>query len=272
MGLEKRKNVGGRPSEGVLRKLTSGGSSAWSPSSKSGLLFWFDATNGVTKDGSDLVSQWDDRSGNGRHATASGSDRPLWEGGQLNGRPGIYFDASNYMSFGSDNLFASGSEFCFWAVMQAEAGDETWYRTLVTIKSATTNRNFSALISNNTTTYGQLWWAYAGASPSSARAVAVASADYLTAPARLVINYTGGDTEAAASWQAYRNGVGLTDAQAAGSASHTNSANRIGAWGTSPAPSFGWSGHIFEMGAYDSQLSDDERTELAAYLAAKWGV
>ncbi len=41
------------------------------PSSITGLLGWWDATRGITRDSSNLVSQWDDLSGQGNHVTQS---------------------------------------------------------------------------------------------------------------------------------------------------------------------------------------------------------
>lgn len=56
----------------------------------------YKADVGVTKDGSDYVSQWDDQSGNGHHLTqATGSKQPLWESSQINGYPGIHFDGTD---------------------------------------------------------------------------------------------------------------------------------------------------------------------------------
>lgn len=56
----------------------------------------FEADSGVTKDGSNRVSQWDDLSGLGRHVVqATAADKPLWVANQLNGLPVIRFAAAN---------------------------------------------------------------------------------------------------------------------------------------------------------------------------------
>lgn len=51
-----------------------------SPFAVSGLKCWLDSnvTGSITKDGSNLVSQWNDKSGSGNHATASTTARPTW--------------------------------------------------------------------------------------------------------------------------------------------------------------------------------------------------
>lgn len=66
------------------------------PSDISGLKLWLDADDlaTITKDGSDLVSQWDDKSGEGNDVSqATGSKQPLWVDSVQNGRPIIRFDA-----------------------------------------------------------------------------------------------------------------------------------------------------------------------------------
>ncbi len=62
----------------------------WTPADTTTAL-WLDEndTGTITKDGSNLVSQWNDKSGNSRNATASGTARPLWSAGKLT------FDGSN---------------------------------------------------------------------------------------------------------------------------------------------------------------------------------
>jgi hypothetical protein len=73
----------------------------WNPSLISTAL-WLDAADAstITKDGSDLVSQWNDKSGNGRNATASLTARPTYSATAFNSKPGLTFDGSNdNMSF-----------------------------------------------------------------------------------------------------------------------------------------------------------------------------
>ena len=70
------------------------------------LALWLSADRGVTYDGSNFVSQWDDQSGNGRHATqGTGSQQPLYIASGLNNEPTIRFDGSN------DSLSVSGGSF-----------------------------------------------------------------------------------------------------------------------------------------------------------------
>ena len=72
----------------------------WDPSLISTAL-WLDAADAstITKDGSDLVSTWADKSGNtGRNATASSTARPTYQATGLNSKPSISFNGtSNYL-------------------------------------------------------------------------------------------------------------------------------------------------------------------------------
>lgn len=58
-------------------------------------FLWVDATDAmtITKDGTDHVTEWRDKSGLGRHATVpGGSSPPLWADNLVNGMPAIVFD------------------------------------------------------------------------------------------------------------------------------------------------------------------------------------
>jgi hypothetical protein len=65
------------------------------------LFVHFRADLGVTKDGSDLVSEWADQSGNGHDLTSSGTKRPTLLSANLNGKDVLDFDGSD------DNLIVS---------------------------------------------------------------------------------------------------------------------------------------------------------------------
>ena len=74
--------------------------STWNPSMISTAL-WLDAADASTiTQSSNLVSQWNDKSGNGRNASASSTARPTYNTTAFNGKPGLTFDGnSDDMSF-----------------------------------------------------------------------------------------------------------------------------------------------------------------------------
>lgn len=66
------------------------------PTDIAGCQLWLKADAGITKDGSNYVSQWADQSGNNNHAVqATGSAQPLWVDDELNGMPVIRFDGNS---------------------------------------------------------------------------------------------------------------------------------------------------------------------------------
>ena len=77
------------------------GVATWLPTDLGGdLIAWWDADNlgSITKDGSNLVSQWNDLSGNGWHLTqGTGTAQPLYDTNVLNFKPGIKFDTNDFL-------------------------------------------------------------------------------------------------------------------------------------------------------------------------------
>lgn len=69
---------------------------SFNPIDISDMLFWYDAALGITKDGGNLVSQWDDQSGNGTNLIqGDGARQPQWNANQINGLPAVQFDGAN---------------------------------------------------------------------------------------------------------------------------------------------------------------------------------
>jgi len=71
---------------------------------------WLKADAGITKDGSNYVSKWEDQSGNGFDvAQSTGSYQPLWVANDKNGNPGIYFANTKFLKKDSlCNIYSSG--------------------------------------------------------------------------------------------------------------------------------------------------------------------
>ena len=75
----------------------------FTPRSIAGLALWLDGAdaNSVTLNGS-TVSQWNDKSGNGRHATqATAASQPTFTANARNGRSALTFSGSQVMSVAS---------------------------------------------------------------------------------------------------------------------------------------------------------------------------
>ena len=111
----------------------------FNPSSLSWLELWLDANDAstITKDGSNKVSEWRDKSGNGNNATQSTPSNQLtFVSEQLNGKSVLSGDGTDRMLFSSD-------------LYDFPSGDSTIF--VVVIKDATTSnrRIFTAAISGS---------------------------------------------------------------------------------------------------------------------------
>lgn len=88
-----------------LRRSAPAASAAWTPASLGGLVAWYDASDAATITSSaGLVSQWNDKSGNARHVTSSGGDRPTTASRTQNGLNVIDFTGSDWMTVGGVTL------------------------------------------------------------------------------------------------------------------------------------------------------------------------
>jgi len=90
---------------------------AFSPADLADLALWLDATDAstITLDGSNNVSQWDDKSGNARHATqAAALNRPTYLSSGINGLPTVRGDGDDDIM--SWTAFSSGTIHNFYIV------------------------------------------------------------------------------------------------------------------------------------------------------------
>lgn len=80
------------------------------PDQVSNLLYWYEADQGITLDGSNNVSQWNDLSGNGSHLTQSSSSlRPAFISSSINSLPALRHTNAGGHTMTSTTTFAGGS-------------------------------------------------------------------------------------------------------------------------------------------------------------------
>ena len=84
-------------------------SAEFQPTDIANCQYWFRADLGITKDGSDFVSQWDDQTANGRDLSES-TNKPLWVDSLINSQPAVRFDGSND-TIGHDYAESYGATF-----------------------------------------------------------------------------------------------------------------------------------------------------------------
>jgi hypothetical protein len=105
----------------VLPQAIQLNASAFSPLSVSGCSVWLDAADGSTISLSGTaVTQWRDKSGNGKNATTNSSVGPNYTQNVLNASPSLYFDGTNFMSFANNTLI--GPNGTFFVVAKEDAG------------------------------------------------------------------------------------------------------------------------------------------------------
>jgi hypothetical protein len=95
----------------VTLSVAGGSGSPIAPSAIPDLYRWFKSDAGVTKDGADKVSAWNDQSGlsGGNAAQATGSQQPLWLANVLDGYPALRFTRASSQCLDLDLNSLAGS-------------------------------------------------------------------------------------------------------------------------------------------------------------------
>ena len=236
----------------------------WDPSLISTAL-WLDAADAstITESGG-AVSQWNDKSGNGRHVTqATAGSQPTLATNAVNGRSTIDFDGNDLLDNTNAALQRNLSGATIFSVSKLDvdsAGLKVIFQTdtiLGTTRSIFdyndgTVTGFSAggrrTVTNSFQRQGIS--AYSGA-------VTLNCAVFNYAAATLSLIENGTITVNAAAFQ----DAGVTDSDAgelAVGALNNNTAN--------------WDGYICELLFVDSVVSTDTRQKIEGYLAHKWGL
>ena len=119
-------------------------SSAFNKDTIANLKLWYDAAVGITKDGGDLVSQWDDQSDTIKNLIqVVGASQPLWLDNQINSLPMIRFDGVNdFMRTVTFGMIQPLTVFLVLKVISSAGLSDSWIdgftnNTLLFIESAT---------------------------------------------------------------------------------------------------------------------------------------
>jgi hypothetical protein len=218
----------------------------------------FNATTGgslVAADGA--VARWEDKSGNGRHATQETSGRrPLRKANQRNDLDAIEFNGtSHFLDFSSALSFAQYTSF---AVVKRSsvsgtagvfcADDPDGIRASQAIR---VNGAAPESISFSITT---------GGTATASSSLTVSANEWFVATAR----------QTSSALAIYKNAT----AGASVSATHHSTAvsPTVGRVLKNIADSFLWNGNIAEIIFYNSALSDADRAAVESYLMNKWGI
>jgi len=118
----------------------------WDPSLISTAL-WLDAADASTVNAtSNAVNQWNDKSGNARHATASSTARPTYNPTAFNSRPGLTFDGTaNVLRADSLATIAQGDDSPFSVAVVFNATSGSTFRNLLGFGSSGGSSYFHTL-------------------------------------------------------------------------------------------------------------------------------
>lgn len=223
-------------------------STAFSPSDISGLHAWYDASDlaSITKDGSDRVSQWNDKSGNAYHlAQATGGNQPLWVDAAQNGLAVIRTDGSRFMNYDWATLAQPFTVICC---------------------SELPNSNSRIIISGQAPDDIYVWHKSGNANEWRVNAgteVNFTDAGLLGADAYATLIFNGASS-------AFRvNGVSKSTSNpgSGGLTGLTISRN-----GNSGGTAFFGELDYFEIIIYNKALNSTEYGQVESYLASKWGI
>ena len=221
-----------------------GGPKLWRPTEITTAL-WLDAedTSTITLNGA-TVSQWADKSGNGRNAVqATAANQPTTGTRTINSRNALDFDGADDR-LTNTTLFVPQPHSVFGVVQDdISSGFRVWW---------TGDSNAARALIYNTSANERVLWAGVSnvANGTATNNPELWGAEFNGASSKLYINGTGG---------------------AAGN-SGPNSINGYWVGAENSSPSNKWNGLIGEVIVVGSVLSTDNRQKLEGYLAWKWGL
>lgn len=247
--------------------------SVWNPSMIQTAL-WLDAADATTVTTvSGAVSQWNDKSGNGRNATQpSSTKRPTYSAAFLNSKAVVSFDGSNdILGFTNRTLASNVNAISYFFVAISNAPSSTDYRALIDLNTNPGPDRASVYFRSSTVEAGgrrldadSYQFQQAGALTTLA---CLGSVIFDYSSAALGVGFNG-------SALSYRSG----GFQTAGSTSNTDSTfTSIGAANDAiDAFTVTFNGacncRIGEIIAVQSAVTTSVREKIEGYLAHKWGL
>lgn len=230
----------------LLMLMRSRAAASWTPASLPSLAAWFDASDTATiTESAGRVSQWNDKSGNGRHVTqATGTLQP-YTGRTANGLSVMDFRGAHHMSLTGVSV---GSVFTIGVVYQFDSATPpayTYYGSL-----------------NNTRGDGVMgssagWpWQMSASSLIQHTTTKVGGSHH---------SHIGVFNGASSSYRV----DGVTVAGNTGAA--TSTGIHLGAWDAPSPAAYKLDGFIAEVIIYASALSTASVEALHIYLKTKWG-
>lgn len=244
----------------------SASATAFSPADITGLALWLDASDAatLTLDGSNNVSQWNDKSGNGNHGAQSTTTARPSITGSINGRSALAFDGiDDSFSVANSATIDLGPTMSVFIVHKLSSASSAARQTLIQFSNGSTaspsieaagtlppsggNANSYVLIRPGVV--------IATSAANSLTTSGVVSSFHIENSANCSIRINSTEVAFAASA-----GMTLTG---------SGSAKLIGMRGS---PAQNYSGAMGEIIVFNKRLSAEETTQIESYLISKWGI
>jgi hypothetical protein len=229
----------------------------FSPSRIGSLQLWLDSSDfaTITKDGSNLVSQWNDKSTGGFNAVqGTGAAQPTWSVAAINSKDAITFDGA------SSTMAISG----FTSIVSRLVN----FTIIAAFKSNDNTLNTKALFASTLSTSDRIFF---GRNNNRNLVCAVYDGSVYTAKNVAFTDTTSSHvmvmTNASGTINQYVDGV-----ISSGTSEVPLTSSMVGTRvGSSTTPSFYWNGQEMEILLYSRVIETDERQAVEKYLKEKWG-
>jgi hypothetical protein len=245
-----------------IKKMVFSENSQYSLPVRTGLDFWFDATQGVTKDSNDSVTQWNDLSGNAKHAVQpTVSDAPTYILNGLDKKPVLRFDGFNDNMLISTTAFRNNTNHSIFCVFtyQGKATTSDSYDPMLGTWTTGADRGAIHYIKDDGARYSGATYPYYPASG----AYDTTTSQYVPGKTYLIeFHYNG------ATWEIIKNGV--REASVSGSNSYTDlNGFKIA---KQDIPLRHRKADYAEIIGYSTGLSELNRNLVREYLIKKWNL
>jgi hypothetical protein len=226
------------------------------PSSIAGLKLWLKADAITGKVDGDLLDQWNDSSGNGYHAAASGAARPTYKTNVINGLPSVRFAGAQLMTTTTWNNLAQASSRALFIVARATDATGAFSQYLV----LSLDSKYGQYINSAGNLIGTIYTL----ATVDVNAGAAVDNEFFQVDQRH--RFVTGD--AAHRFQTKRNGGTLADNGVHGT---TTASSAVTIGGRSGVSRY-LTGDICEILAYNADFTDTNRADVRTYLANKYGL
>ena len=234
--------------------------SSFVPTDLANLALWLDASvaGDFTYSSGSVVSQWNDKSGNARHASQGNTSFQPGRTGTINSLATVVFDGTNdFLSCALPTAVVTSGPWTAFAVVRplSVAGDRN-------ILDSDGTRRTAQFLRTSGTAAQSIPFNTAGSPFTDAAGVTLSTSTNYQFTARL-------DATTIETW-VDNSSNGAT--AVTGSLQVSNASSLLGIGCTNPAsPSQYWNGHIAEVAIYDAALSTTDRESVQTYLRTKWG-